>query len=395
MPTAVGVIRSAAAATSAPRQSSGRRCQPWRPATARRCRPSRASEAWLRHAAGDVTAGALRSAILRRYGKDQTFSVPILTVLALTRQARRRRRGLAFGAAAAVRAGRASSRVVSVSAAAGGELRAAGADRDRAGPAPLRAVAQPLARALRNRVRRRTHSVLREMQPESGGYLEATPLTSFVVMSLAGMRRTSSPVVESGVRFLIDSMREDGSWAIDTNLATWVTTLSIGALADAGALARQRRRSRCGAGCSISRQRASIRLRTRRLEPGRGRRSAAACRMRTTRPARSSRCDISASPLAKAPRRPRRRAAGCSDSRIATAASRRFAAAGARCPSIAAHRRSPRTRSRRGAAGTRISKQPFRTRVRQRERSRDRVSRGKPASRRQLDSAVVWQRARA
>src|SRR5439155_23355034 len=42
------------------------------------------SEVWLRSAAGDVTPDALRTAILRRYGKDRTFSVPILTVLALT-----------------------------------------------------------------------------------------------------------------------------------------------------------------------------------------------------------------------------------------------------------------------------------------------------------------------
>ena len=31
-------------------------------------------------------------------------------------------------------------------------------------------------------------------------------------------------------------MRPDGSWPIDTNLATWVTTLSINALAAAGEL---------------------------------------------------------------------------------------------------------------------------------------------------------------
>ena len=40
--------------------------------------------AWLRREAGDVTPEALRAAILRRYGRDRTFSVPILTVLALT-----------------------------------------------------------------------------------------------------------------------------------------------------------------------------------------------------------------------------------------------------------------------------------------------------------------------
>jgi squalene-hopene/tetraprenyl-beta-curcumene cyclase len=63
-------------------------------------------------------------------------------------------------------------------------------------------------------------------------------LTSFVVMSLSAMGRSSSPVVEHGVRFLLDSMRDDGSWPIDTNLATWVTSLSIRALAEGGPLPR-------------------------------------------------------------------------------------------------------------------------------------------------------------
>src|SRR5262249_50439871 len=97
----------------------------------------------------------------------------------------------------------------------------------------------PLIRLLRDRVRRTTHDLLRAMQPESGGYLEAAPLTSFVVMSLAAMRQTDSAVIEAGVRFLVHSMREDGSWPIDTNLSTWVTTLSIGALADAGGIPPQ------------------------------------------------------------------------------------------------------------------------------------------------------------
>ena len=34
------------------------------------------------------------------------------------------------------------------------------------------------------------------------------------------------PVVRLGLRFLLDSARSDGSWPIDTNLATWVTTLA-------------------------------------------------------------------------------------------------------------------------------------------------------------------------
>ena len=73
--------------------------------------------------------------------------------------------------------------------------------------------------------------VLRQMQPTSGGYLEAAPLTSFVVMSLAVTGRGDHEVSQSGLRFLIDTMNPEGSWPIDTNLATWVTSLSIHALA--------------------------------------------------------------------------------------------------------------------------------------------------------------------
>ncbi|MCH5375965.1 MAG: squalene--hopene cyclase, partial [Planctomycetes bacterium] len=76
--------------------------------------------------------------------------------------------------------------------------------------------------------------VLQAMQPASGGYLEAAPLTSFVVMSLAAIGNADHPVAQLGVRFLLDSVRPDGSLPIDTNLATWTTTLAINALAAAG-----------------------------------------------------------------------------------------------------------------------------------------------------------------
>ncbi|MFN7843830.1 MAG: prenyltransferase/squalene oxidase repeat-containing protein, partial [Pirellula sp.] len=54
----------------------------------------------------------------------------------------------------------------------------------------------------------------------------ATPLTSFVLMSLASIGQANSPVCQSAVRFLEDSMSPEGSWPIDTNLATWVTSLT-------------------------------------------------------------------------------------------------------------------------------------------------------------------------
>jgi squalene-hopene/tetraprenyl-beta-curcumene cyclase len=84
-----------------------------------------------------------------------------------------------------------------------------------------------LIRTLRHCSRRRTLRVLSEMQPTSGGYLEATPLTSFVLMSLASIGLGDTSVARRALRFLIDSVLPDGSWPIDTNLATWVTSLAM------------------------------------------------------------------------------------------------------------------------------------------------------------------------
>lgn len=88
----------------------------------------------------------------------------------------------------------------------------------------------PLVRRVRQAAMAKSLDVLDHMQPASGGFLEATPLTSFVVMSLASIGQAQHPVVRRSVQFLLDSVREDGSWPIDTNLATWNTTLAINAL---------------------------------------------------------------------------------------------------------------------------------------------------------------------
>ncbi|MDA1055912.1 MAG: squalene--hopene cyclase, partial [Planctomycetota bacterium] len=92
----------------------------------------------------------------------------------------------------------------------------------------------PLLRFVRKLCIEKSLEVLHGMQPASGGYLEAVPLTSFVVMSLAATGRADHPVARQGFDFLLSSMREDGSWPIDTNLATWNTTLAMNALAGAG-----------------------------------------------------------------------------------------------------------------------------------------------------------------
>ncbi|MFN9039793.1 MAG: squalene--hopene cyclase, partial [Planctomyces sp.] len=88
----------------------------------------------------------------------------------------------------------------------------------------------PLLRWLRNASIRRSLQVLQSIQPVNGGFLEATPLTSFVCMSLIGCGLLRHPVVEKCLQFIEASVRPDGSWPIDTNLTTWVTTLSVNAL---------------------------------------------------------------------------------------------------------------------------------------------------------------------
>ena len=68
--------------------------------------------------------------------------------------------------------------------------------------------------------------VLLRMQPADGGFLEAAPLTAFVSMCLAAGGFREHEVTRRCANFLIDTVREDGSWPIDTDLSGWVTSLA-------------------------------------------------------------------------------------------------------------------------------------------------------------------------
>ena len=164
-------------------------------------------------------------AIKKRYGKDHTFSVPILTQCALA--------GLIswqqlpplpfeLGCFPHWFYRWVSLPVVSYALPA---LIAIGQVRHHLAPSK-----NPFVRWIRQAAVAPTLRRLQSIQPESGGFLEATPLTSFVTMSLASMGQSDHPVARLGVDFLKASIRSDGSWPIDTNLATWVTTLSVNAL---------------------------------------------------------------------------------------------------------------------------------------------------------------------
>jgi squalene-hopene/tetraprenyl-beta-curcumene cyclase len=81
--------------------------------------------------------------------------------------------------------------------------------------------------------KRSVDPALRKLQmimPESGGFLEAIPLTAFVSMCLIRSGYDHHPVVDHGIGFLKRLQRDDGSWPIDTDLSTWVTTLMMKAM---------------------------------------------------------------------------------------------------------------------------------------------------------------------
>ena len=193
---------------------------------------------WIRGQTGSLDADAIASALAAIYGRDRTFSVPILTHIALCGRFGDPRQSetwrvipqLPFELAALPQAWfrLVDMQVVSYALPA---LIAIGQVRHAL--APTRSVLTPL----RNTTREPTLRTLAAIQPDNGGYLEATPLTSFVTMSLAGMGLHDHAVARKGIAFLTQSQRPDGSWPIDTNLATWVTTQSVAALAAGGRLA--------------------------------------------------------------------------------------------------------------------------------------------------------------
>lgn len=74
--------------------------------------------------------------------------------------------------------------------------------------------------------------VLLKLQPTHGGFLEAAPLTAFVTMCMIEAGYKEHTATQRGASFLVNTVREDGSWPIDTNLSSWVTALSVRALGE-------------------------------------------------------------------------------------------------------------------------------------------------------------------
>jgi len=191
------------------------------------------ARSWLADSVGGLEPGLLIKALDRQYGNDRSFSAPILTMCVLAgqlgpaHQAWARIKPLPFELALCPDSLFKWLRLPVVSYALPALIAVGQAGFHHRKPT------NPFIRVLRGLARGRTLRLLQNIQPENGGFLEATPLTAFVLMSLVSAGRADNIVATKAARFLVDSARGDGSWPIDTNLATWLTTLSVNALATA------------------------------------------------------------------------------------------------------------------------------------------------------------------
>ncbi len=177
------------------------------------------------------TPAEVAEAVRRRYGKDRTFSVPILMTSALAGLVSWNEvPSLPFELACFPQAMYRMLRLPVVSYALPALIAIGQAVYHHRPPW------DPVRRVVRRLAINKSLRVLEAIQPSGGGFLEAAPLTSFVALGLASTGRADHPVVRKCVEFLVQSVRPDSSWPIDTNLSTWVTTLSVNALAAAGDL---------------------------------------------------------------------------------------------------------------------------------------------------------------
>ncbi|MBO7558611.1 MAG: squalene--hopene cyclase [Bacteroidaceae bacterium] len=164
--------------------------------------------------------------VLKYYGKDLTFSVPILVMCAMTGVIHSWDKIPSFPFELAVLPQRffrfLNLPVVSYAIPA---LIAVGILRFKKGK-------RGIVSGIRQQFIPSCLKVLTRLQPEDGGFLEAAPLTAFVSMCMSGAGYREHPVTQKAAQFLVDTVRADGSWPIDTDLSGWLTSLSIRVLGD-------------------------------------------------------------------------------------------------------------------------------------------------------------------
>lgn len=180
--------------------------------------PSETRQYLSRHFGG-ASEEALTQGVLRYYGRDLTFSVPILMMCALAGVVTDWKKIPPFPFELATLPQRLfrylNLPVVSYAIPALIAIGVCQMQKKGGLLSPIRRLFVPKAM-----------QVLLRMQPADGGFLEAAPLTAFVSMCLAESSFREHEVTQRCAKFLTDTIRDDGSWPIDTNLSGWLTSLA-------------------------------------------------------------------------------------------------------------------------------------------------------------------------
>ncbi len=192
-----------------------------------------ASDAWLVQHIGGTFPEQIINGVLNAYGHDRTFSAPILTMCAIAGMLGtepdcwRKVPRLPFEAAVLPRVLFSSLNLPVVSYAIPALIAVGLVHYRKAGGNNFFHEKLIIPPALRRLLR---------MTPASGGFLEAAPLTGFVAMCLSESGLRDHEVTLKARDFLLATIRQDGSWPIDTDLSSWLTSLASNALVEAGAL---------------------------------------------------------------------------------------------------------------------------------------------------------------
>ena len=187
-------------------------------------KPSEQTVGYLTEKFGGTSDHHIIKGVLAYYGKDLTFSAPILVMCALASVVRSWKDvpQLPFELALLPQSMFRFLRLPVVSYAIPA-LIAVGILRHRKGK-------RNLTYRLREKAISGCLRVLEKLQPIHGGFLEAAPLTAFVSMCMAHAGYVSHPATQLCASFLSSTVRNDGAWPIDTDLGQWNTSLAVNAL---------------------------------------------------------------------------------------------------------------------------------------------------------------------
>jgi len=187
------------------------------------------ARAWLIEQFGDFTFANVRHGFLAAYGKDLTFSVPILALATAAGffenadEAWRAMPQFPFEAVLVPESFFKHLNLPVVSYAIPALICV--------GLAQLRHRKAGVIKTLRSLAEAKALRVLLAKQPASGGFLEAAPLTGFCALCLCAAGLHDHPATRAALRFLLETQRDNGAWPIDRDLRQWVTSLALTAMA--------------------------------------------------------------------------------------------------------------------------------------------------------------------